>query len=1133
VRTGFLERQVTVDYATRDESATDGADYRSVQGTLTFGPGETARAFTVTVLPDALAEATETVRLALSDPGPHVILGETNTARLRILDDAPGAVDPTFRVTDLNQVVQMVLDGQGRVTLANELMFNPLTLPLFRYSGEGARDASFTATLSPAYVRALTFQPDGQLLVARDPVGWPAEPFEDCSMFRLNPDGSRDDSFIGCGAAPHYTVAIQLQADGRILAAGFNGNPGTGPIRPAFVRLEANGALDPSFNPVSDGFVNALALQPDGRVVVSASRIPADNTYQLALSRLNADGSVDAGFSPPAELTAEWQWATGLAVQPDGRILVGGVAGPREQLEGRLMRLEADGRRDSSFNAARISTGTAVGVQAGGKILIGSTNHVYRLNADGSLDPTFGESGDPEGLITDPAGWVLALRLQADGRVLAAGRFTTFNGMDRPNIVRLQNDAASAAGALRWSVAAVSVSEPGARAQLWVERVGGNHGEIVVNFATHGGTAPPGQRYVAQAGTVRFADGESGPKRVEIPLVNDAIGDGDQTFLVSLANPIGGAVPGEPAQVTVTIVEDDTSLRFDAPKYRISESTGSFVVGVTRRGLLDGTTMVTCTAVPGLAKAGQDYTAEPVRITFAPGATHATFPVRLIDNVWGQPDRSFSVVLSDPSGATLESSVVPVTVLDDDGPGLVDPTFDPFAAGWPGNVETGISFLIPQADGSAIAGASWPDANSSRSGLIRFERDGGLDRQFGLANTNGVQVNVPLVQCGMSLAGGGYLLGLADGGLVRADGAGAIVGAFAPIVQGAVRALLGLPDGRVVVGGQLALTNRDGGFGIVMLSLEGALDDTFAPVTVELDWWPWQGWALEVNSLVQCADGGLIVGGRFDRIGGESRTDLAKLRADGSVDPEFKVSIHDSLPTDLAVSGHVNRVRLQPDGGILIAGRFREVQGIERHQVARLLPDGALDPSFDAGLTFAAEPWLDAEIGDVILDPDGRAIAACVWRTTSPWPLPVPLPDHARVVRLRRDGSLDPHFHAAQAAASSNPWGLSANALALGLNDAIWVGGTFLVVDGVSRPSVARLHGGDLIEVRQIEKAAGGTLQLVVFAPRTARYALETSTDFATWRRVDTRQFDAGPGLWPVGAPSISVAFYRLVAGFE
>ena len=127
----------------------------------------------------------------------------------------------------------------------------------------------------------------------------------------------------------HPVQALALQADGKILVAGsFTtiGGGGTGTTtRNTLARLNADGSLDPSFNPGANGQVVALAVQADGKILVGGGFTTlggggTGTTARSCIGRLNADGSLDTSFDPGAKAEV-----LALAVQPDGKILVGGL----------------------------------------------------------------------------------------------------------------------------------------------------------------------------------------------------------------------------------------------------------------------------------------------------------------------------------------------------------------------------------------------------------------------------------------------------------------------------------------------------------------------------------------------------------------------------------------------------------------------------------------------------------------------------------------------------------------------------------------------------------------------------------------------------------------------------------------
>ena len=296
-----------------------------------------------------------------------------------------------------------------------------------------ALDTSFNPGANGA-VHALAVQTDGKILVGGafttlggGGTGTTTRNF----LGRLNPDGSLDTSFNP--GANSRVSALALQADGKILIGGrFTtlGGGGTGTTTRNFLgRLNPDGSLDTSFNPGANGSVNAIALQADGKILVGGQFTTlggggAGTTPRHYIGRLNVDGSLDTSFNPGANL-----WIFAAAVQADGKILVGGSfavlgGGGRGTTQRQYIgRLDADGSLDAGFNPGAQSWVYAVTVQADGKILVGglftrlgggdtgitSRNHIGRLNADGSLDTSFDPGANAD---------VYVLAVQADAKIL-------------------------------------------------------------------------------------------------------------------------------------------------------------------------------------------------------------------------------------------------------------------------------------------------------------------------------------------------------------------------------------------------------------------------------------------------------------------------------------------------------------------------------------------------------------------------------------------------------------------------------------------------------------------------------------------------------------------------------------------
>ncbi|MEW6158076.1 MAG: immunoglobulin domain-containing protein, partial [Verrucomicrobiota bacterium] len=282
---------------------------------------------------------------------------------------------------------------------------------------------------------ASAVQPDGKVLV-----GGSFSSFNRLTrnnLTRLQPDGTNDLSFnIGLGF-DGSVFCIAPQSDGKILVGGdfrsFNGN-----ARIALARLQPNGALDSSFDAQISGIhVLAIAFQDDGKILIGGAFQGVQNAKRNALARLHADGTLDTTFVP-TELEFD-VIVQALGIQSDGKIVIGGPQARR-----RLSRLNTDGTIDTTFKSG---TGPDAGVRTlciepNDKIILGgdfrsyngaTANRLIRLNFDGSIDQTFEASGTP-------AGTVDVVTRQADGRILVAGSFSTFNGVSRKGLTRLFSD---------------------------------------------------------------------------------------------------------------------------------------------------------------------------------------------------------------------------------------------------------------------------------------------------------------------------------------------------------------------------------------------------------------------------------------------------------------------------------------------------------------------------------------------------------------------------------------------------------------------------------------------------------------------------------------------------------------------
>ena len=250
-------------------------------------------------------------------------------------------------------------------------------------------------------------------------------------------DGVLDLTFAPGTESNGRVVAIALQPDGKVLIGGdFTSYNGT--TRNHIARLNSDGSLDPTFDPgpgvsTTDGSpprVVTLAIQSDGKVLIGGHFDSYNGATRYHIARLNSNGSLVTDFVPETGVNAD---VFRIAVQTDGKILVGGDD---------IVRLNSNGSLDTTFTSMTNNNVRDLAIQPGGKIIVvgdfskvNNTDRagIARLNSDGSLDATF----DP-GIGTDDG--VASIALQEDGKILIGGNFSHYNGISRNKVARLNND---------------------------------------------------------------------------------------------------------------------------------------------------------------------------------------------------------------------------------------------------------------------------------------------------------------------------------------------------------------------------------------------------------------------------------------------------------------------------------------------------------------------------------------------------------------------------------------------------------------------------------------------------------------------------------------------------------------------
>ncbi|TDD78076.1 T9SS sorting signal type C domain-containing protein [Flavobacterium caseinilyticum] len=260
---------------------------------------------------------------------------------------------------------------------------------------------------------------------------------------RLFDDGAIDSSFNLSGAGANNSIKSAIvQKDGKIVIAGaFTSYNGVTANR--IKRILADGSADATFS-VGTGFNNqvyALALQPDGKIIVAGNFTSYNGILINRIARLLSDGTLDSSFNVGAGADAIIEI---VVLQPDGKILLGGQFSFFNGLSyNRVVRLHTNGSIDYGF-----STGVgfdknvySIALQSDNKLVVGGTflnykgisaKKIVRLNTDGSLDSTFSTG------LGFSSGEIRTILVQPDDRLLIGGTFAaTYNGTAVKRMVRL------------------------------------------------------------------------------------------------------------------------------------------------------------------------------------------------------------------------------------------------------------------------------------------------------------------------------------------------------------------------------------------------------------------------------------------------------------------------------------------------------------------------------------------------------------------------------------------------------------------------------------------------------------------------------------------------------------------------
>jgi uncharacterized delta-60 repeat protein len=499
------------------------------------------------------------------------------------------------------------------------------------------------------------------------------------------------------------------------------------------VRLNADGSVDASFDPGSgaNNSVRSFAVQPDGKILVGGLFTEFNGAPRESIVRLNQDGSLDASF---AGVDFNFTTVTDIVIQPDGKILVGGnffsVNGTTRT---NIVRLNANGTLDANFNTPFLNTVVYdVALQPNGKIIIGGAftspiNRIGRLEATGAPDLGFNFGRGIEGFFN---GSVTDTVTQPDGKTVIVGNFDIVNGARHPGVARLNADGTLDTsfflnGTLSGTIRTVALQLDGKII------IGGNfsinQGSVVfgriARLFPNNGTVDPGFNVISSTGEVNSL----------------AVQPNGLILVAGSFAQIGGAPAGNIARLHPNGSRDPTFNPNAVTNGRINK-----VLFLPDGNILIGGAFTTVNGTTRSRIARLSY--------------------------YGTLDETFSL-----------------------------------------NLSSDVQSLAVQPDGKIlIGGISFSFNGVSRGNIIRVNPNGTLDESFDARSLSGASVvDIEVQRNGKILVGQGFsTIGQPVNGVARLNADGTIDTSFNTITNASVFAVELLPGGKIIIGGLFDSVNN-------------------------------------------------------------------------------------------------------------------------------------------------------------------------------------------------------------------------------------------------------------------------------------------------------------------------------------
>jgi uncharacterized delta-60 repeat protein len=712
---------------------------------------------------------------------------------------------------------------------------------------------------------------------------------------------------------------------------------------------QSPGDLDISFNLGADfnGFnneVKTITTQIDGKILIGGSFTNYNGFTANKIIRINNDGSVDNTFITGIGLN---DMVSSIALQTDGKILIAG--------------------HFTNYNNNNV-------------------NRIVRLNSDGSLDTTFNIGSGFNNYINK-------IIIQPDGKVLVAGKFTSYNGFSANRLTRLLNNgqvdttfnsaivfnSSSSSEILTIELQPDGRILYGARSINPFKRLNTN-GSIDSAFNPPPDIYPNTIVYKTITHEIIICGVEVNPDWTQNNIIRsfDIIGGGGGFFVHA-----DGPINTIKIDSNNRIIAGGNFTALTVPSVTYASRIVRFNVNGSIDSSFNNNAGGTNTPGVGFNKVVNDICIQSDNKILVGGRfddyinANCNRIIRLetngsVNNIFGSNigfNNKVNVISNTLNNKILVGgdftkyngvSVSKIIRLNNDG--TIDGSF---------NTGTGFNNMVnaitTQSDGKILVGGNFTSYNGTPAlYLTRLNADGTIDSSFlnqtGFIQSSSYRINFIKLQSDNKILVGGYVNSAipSTGNLKRLNSNGSLdtsFNLFPPNFPGSfteIKSIILQSDGKIILGGNITLPLGSTVLrNIVRINSNGSYDSSFVS---QIGFNP----GGKVNSMFLQSDNKIIVGGEFTSYNGVSSDRIVRINNDGTIDNSFNIGI--------GFNNNLRFVTVQGDGKILVSGDYTSYNGSSTGKIIKLNSNGSLDNNFTVGDRF------DNVINTILVQADGKIL---------------------------------------------------------------------------------------------------------------------------------------------------------------